>query len=188
VAVWNPPVFARNWIELLPVYLVTAGAGFALLIRTVLVRLDRLGSALEAPRAALALAVAAAVAPMVGFAIRGEDALVLDPPRSDPEVTEFKRRALADEPLIAGSTSVLGAAYYFRRDGVTGLVSGTGVPGYADALGSPSAGRVAVLAVNGEEQPRRIAAAAGVTPRQNVPPRLTRRYRYTSIYEVLTEG
>jgi dolichyl-phosphate-mannose-protein mannosyltransferase len=187
VAVWNPPVFARNWIELLPVYLVTAGAGFALLTRALIARLDRRRSALAAPRAAMALAVAAAVALMVGFAVRGEDALVLDPPRSDPEVTEFKRRALADEPLIAGSTGVLGAAYYFRRDGVTGLVSGAGIPDYAGALGSSPARRVAVVAVNGEEEPRRIAAAAGVRPRQDVPPRLTRRYRYTSIYEVLTE-
>jgi hypothetical protein len=131
--------------------------------------------------------VAAAIAPMVGFAVRGEDALVLDPPRSDPEVTEFKRRALADEPLIAGSTGVLGAAYYFRRDGVSGLVSGTGNPDYAGALGSSPASRVAVLAVNGEEEPRRIAAAAGVTPRRDPSPRLMRRYRYTSIYEVLTK-
>jgi hypothetical protein len=187
VAVWNPPVFARNWIELVPVYLVTAGAGFALLTRALLARFDRRWSALRAPRAALALAVAAAVALMVGFAVRGEDALVLDPPRSDPEVTEFKRRALADEPLIAGSTGVLGAAYYFRRDGVTGLVSGTGIPDYAGALHSSPANRVAVLAVNGEEQPKQSAVAAGVTPRQDVPPRLMRRYRYTSIYEVLTE-
>lgn len=185
VAVWNAPVFARNWIELLPVYLVTAGAGFALLTRALLARFDRRWSALGAPQAALA--VAAAVALMVGFAVRGEDALVLDPPRSDPEVAEFKRRALADEPLIAGSTGVLGAAYYFRRDGVTGLVSGTGIPDYAGRLGSSPARRVAVLAVNGEEQPRRIAAAAGVTPRQDMPPRLMRHYRYTSIYEVLTE-
>jgi hypothetical protein len=187
VVVWDPPVFARNWIELLPVYLVTAGAGFALLTRALLARFDRRSSALDAPPATLALAVAAAVAPMVGFAVRGEDALVLDPPRSDPEVTEFKRRALGDEPLIAGTTGVLGAAYYFRRDGVTELVSGTGIPDYAGALSSPPASRVGVLVVNGEERPRRIAAAAGVKPRKDVPPRLLRRYRYTSIYEVPTE-
>jgi hypothetical protein len=82
---------------------------------------------------------------------------------------------------------VLGAAYYFRRDGVTGLVSGKGIPDYAGTLGSSTASRVAVLAVNGQEQPKRIAAAAGVMPRHDVRPRLMRRYRYTSIYEVLTE-
>jgi hypothetical protein len=187
VAVWDPPVFARNWIELLPVYLVTAGAGFAFLTRPLIAWIGRGWNMLQRQRASLIVAVAAAIGPIVIFAIRGEDALVLDPPRSDPEVTELKRRVLPNEPLVAGSTGVLGAAYYFRRDGVTGLVSGKGIPDYAGALQrSHPIGHIAVLTVNGEDEPGRVAASAGLTPRQGARPRLIRRYRYTSIYEVQT--
>jgi Dolichyl-phosphate-mannose-protein mannosyltransferase len=187
IALWDPPVFARNWIELLPLYLVTAGAGFALVTRELAARIGRGWTELQLTRVGLALVLAAAIAPMVSLAIRGEDALVLDSPRGDPEVADFKSRELADEPLAAGTTGVLAAAYYFRRDGAEGLVSGKGIPDYAGALnGSSPAGHLAVLAVNGEEDPTRVAASAGVTPRPGASPRLIRRYRYTSIYEVPT--
>jgi 4-amino-4-deoxy-L-arabinose transferase-like glycosyltransferase len=188
VLFWNPPVFPRNWIELLPLYLVTAGAGLALVTRVALERLPGRAAA-GSPVVATALPVVAAVALAVGFAVRGDDALVLDGPRGDPEVAELKRRALPRESLLASPTGALAAAYYFRRDGVRGLTSEEPIPGYPDVAlrPLPANGRLAVLTVNGEERPAQVAASAGVRIRRSATPELLARYRYTSVYELLVE-
>ncbi len=185
VLVWDAPVFARNWIELLPLYLVTAGAGLALVTRLALERLSSNAAAVR-PVVAAGLPVVVAAALTLAFAVRGQDALLLDPPRGDPEVAELKRRALPGEPLLASPTGALAAAYYLRRDGVRGLTSDEPIPGYPDGRlrPLPANGRLAVLTVNGGERPERVAAAAGVRLRRPAIADRLARYRYTSIYEV----
>jgi len=187
VLAWDAPVFPRNWIEMLPLYLVTAGAGLAFVTRAALERLPPRASAAR-PVLAAALPVAAAAALTLGFAVRGEDALVLDGPRADPEVPDFKRRTLPRRPLLASPTGALTAAYYFRRDGVSGLTSEEPIPGYPDAAlrPLPRGGRLAVLAINGGEPPKRIATSAGIRLRRSATPVLLARHRYTSVYEVGT--
>ena len=182
VLLWDAPVFARNWIELLPLYLVTAGAGLAFVTGIVLERLP----ATARPVVAAGLPVIVAVALTLGFALRGEDALVLDPPRGDPEVAELKREQLPGEPLLASPTGALAAAYYLRRDGVRGLTSEEPIPGYPDGRlrPLPADGRLAVLTVNGAERPERLAEAAGVRLRGPAIADRLARYRYTSIYEL----
>jgi len=188
VLAWDPPVFPRNWIELLPIYLVTAGAGLAAVTRIALERLPPRAAA-AAPVLATGLPVIAAVALAVGFAVRGQDALVLDWPRGDPEVAELKRRALPREPLLASPTGAIAASYYFRREGVRGLASEEPIYGYPDARlrPLPADGRLAVLVVNGDERPERVAESAGVQVRRSATPALLARYRYTSVYEVRVE-
>jgi len=188
VLAWDAPVFARNWIELLPLYLVTAGAGLALVTGAALERLPSRAAAAQ-PVLAAALPVIAAAALTIAFAARGEDALVLDGPRGDPEVAELKRRDLPREPLLASPTGAPAAAYYFRRDGVRGLTSEEPIPGYPDAAlpPLPANGRLAVLTINGGERPERIATSAGIRLRRSATPELLARYRYTSVYEVRAE-
>jgi hypothetical protein len=188
VLAWDAPVFPRNWIELLPLYLVTAGAGLALVAEAALERLLPKASWAR-PVSAAALPVVACAALTLSLAVRGEDALVLDSPRADPEVPGLKSRALPRQPLLASPTGALTAAYYFRRDGVRGLTSEEPIPGYPDAPLPPLArdGRLAVLAINGGERPERIATSAGIRVRRSASPVLLARYRYTSVYEVRTE-
>jgi hypothetical protein len=188
VLAWDAPVFPRNWIELLPLYLVTAGAGLALVAEAALERLPTRAPTAR-PVLAAALPVVAAASLTFGFAVRGEDALVLDSPRADREVPEFKRRTLPSQPLLGSPTGALTAAYYFRRDGVRGLTSEEPIPGYPDAplRSLPRGGRLAVLAINGGERPERIATSAGIRVRGSAAPELLARYRYTSVYELRPE-
>jgi hypothetical protein len=188
VLAWDVPAFARSWIELLPLYLVTAGAGLALVTEAALERLPR-RVAPARPALAATLPAVAAAALTLGFAVRGEDALVSSPPRADPEVAEFKRQALPREPLLASPSAALAAGYYFRRDGVRGLTSEDPIPGYPDAplRPLPANGRLAVLAINGAERPEDLAASAGIRVRRSAAPRRLARYRYTSVYEVHVE-
>jgi hypothetical protein len=167
---------------------VTAGAGLALVAEATLERLPPRAPAAR-PVLAAALPVVAAAALTLGFAVRGEDALVLDSPRADPEVPEFKRGTLPNQPLLASPTGALTAAYYFRRDGVRGLTSEEPIPGYPDAplRRLTRGGRLAVLTINGGERPERVATSAGVRVRGSATPELLARYRYTSVYEVRTE-
>jgi hypothetical protein len=186
VLAWDVPVFARSWIELLPLYLVTAGAGLALVTGAAL---ERLTGTVARPGLAAALPAVAAVALTIGFAARGEDALVSSPPRADSEVAEFKRRTLPREPLLASPSGAYAAAYYFRRDGVRGLTAERPIPGYPDAplRPLPTNGRLAVLAINGAERPDSVATSAGIRLRRSATPELLARYRYTSVYEVRVE-
>jgi Dolichyl-phosphate-mannose-protein mannosyltransferase len=188
VLAWDVPVFARNWIGLLPLYLVTAGAGLALVTGAALERLPRRAAA-ASPIVSAALPLAATAVLTLAFAVRGEDALVMSPPRADPEVAELKRRTLPREPLLASRSGALAAAYYFRRDGVRGLTSEEPIPGYPDeALRPlPTNGRLAILAINGAERPEHIATSAGIRLRRPATPLLLARSRYTSVYEVQAE-
>jgi Dolichyl-phosphate-mannose-protein mannosyltransferase len=188
VLAWDAPVFPRNWIELLPLYLVTAGAGLALVAEAALERLP-LRTSTARPVLAAALPFVAAAALALGLAVRGEDALVLDSPRADPAVPDFKRKTLPGQPLLASPTAARTAAYYFRRDGVRGLASKDPIPGYPDAplRPLPRDGRLAVLTINGGERPEHIATSAGIRVRRSATPELLARYRYTSVYELRPE-
>jgi 4-amino-4-deoxy-L-arabinose transferase-like glycosyltransferase len=164
---------ARTYLYLLPLYLVTAGAGLSLLIRLGAERMPRLGPRAEA--ITVAPAVAAALALTLSFVPRGDDRYSVDVPSSEKNIASLVR---PDRPMMA--TVTMGDPLSFYLGGYD-----RGRPAYDVALlqGNPRKVVVAVAPGRNETLPG-VLELLDVEPAQGSRPRLLRDGRWVDFYEV----
>jgi MFS family permease len=164
---------ARTYVYLLPIYLVTAGAGLSLLLRLALARLPR-----RAPgqTIAAAAAVAALLALSLSFVLRGNDRYSIDPPRSEKYAASLVR---SDRPMMSTVTTADPLSYYLGG-------YATGRPAYGRTLltGKPRKVTVAVATTYRETLPS-VMNLLGINPAPGVKPRLLRDGRWVDFYAVL---
>ncbi len=164
---------ARTYMFLLPVYLLTAGAGLAWLVGLAAERVQ--GGRLPAEAANAAAAVVTCVALTLVFAVQGDDALTTDPPRSDDEIGQVIRPGV---PFVSSLTTSDPTSFDLRKHGLDPPIFEAGaVP--ADAR------KVIMLVTPGtEETPESVMAATGIRPAPGTRPRLLRDTRWLDYYEL----
>lgn len=179
--VWDPPALARTLFAVVPLYLVVAAVGLSWAT-------ERLVARLHDGRGTVGLGAPAAVciALLAVFLVRGDAALTIDVPRTDPGLVSFARAELDGEPLLVTSEALPPVAYEFRRAGTGDLASPEPFAGVARAISAKDLrrGSVAVAAVNGLDRPGRLAAQFGLRQESGRPPRPLRRFRWVTVYEI----
>jgi predicted membrane-bound mannosyltransferase len=164
---------ARTYVYLLPLYLVTAGAGLSLLVRLAAERVSPVRGRAEA--AAAATAVAAALALTLSFVLRGDDRYSVDVPSSEKNIASLVRpgRPMMSDVLISDPLSFYLGGYANR-------------PTYNAALlqGDPPAVVMAIAPDRHETLPA-VLEALDVEPARASSPRLLRDGRWVDFYEVL---
>ena len=183
--VWDPPALARTLFALVPLYLVVAAIGLSWAT-------DRLGDRLRDGRGAVGLAApaAASIALLALFVARGDAALTIDIPRTDPGLVSFARSELDGQPLLVSSQALPSVAYEFRRAGTGDLAGPQPFAGAARAINAKDLrrGSVAIAAVNGVDRPGHLLAQFGLRPESTRPPRPLRRFRWVTVYEIRLAG
>jgi MFS family permease len=163
---------ARTYIYLLPLYLLTAGAGLSFLIR---LRAARLPRRLPAKPIAAAMAVAAALALTLSFVFRGDDRYSIDPPRSEKYTA-----SLADpsRPMMSSVTTADPLSYYLGG-------YATGRPAYGRTLLAGDPRRVTVaVATPYRETLTSVMRLLAITQASGARPRLLRGGEWVDFFEV----
>ena len=170
---YNVPGYPRTYLFLLPLYLLTAGAGLAYLG-------GRMAKWLRLPPAAPALSAAAVATVLgIGFAARGNDALTIDPPTSAPGLQDFARAHLAGRPLLTPGWDGEPISFYYLRAHSS--------PPEGELTGSNrSAGRVVLAEPRyGEHQSlAELMTIAHVRAAPGHAPGLIKRFRWLDLYEI----
>ncbi|HEV7845398.1 MAG TPA: glycosyltransferase family 39 protein [Thermoleophilaceae bacterium] len=163
---------ARTYVYLLPIYLVTAGAGLSLLIRLPLARLPR---QVPGQTIAVGVAVAALLALSLSFALRGNERYRLDPPRSEKFAATLVR---PNRPMMSTVTTADPLSYYLGG-------YATGRPAYGRTLlpGHPRKVTVAVATRYLETLPS-VMHLLGIKAAPGTKPRLLRDGHWVDFYAV----
>lgn len=167
------PPFARSWLYLSPVYLITAGAGMSYLVERAAARFEG-GRRFGQPAVVLAVSLALGLnVTLTGQ--RGSEA----PPQSDNHIVRFLRGYLrpGQSVVIDRHYTRPAVEYYMARYGfwrsVNALTREQRASGHAVVVEAGSSPKVAVQTVR--------EAGGRVGPE---PPRLVRNFRYISVYDV----
>jgi hypothetical protein len=165
---------ARTYLYLLPLYLLTAGAGLSLLVRLGAERVGPLRGRAEV--VAGAVAVIAALALCLSFVLRGEDRYSVDMPGSEKNIASLVR---PDRPMMSTVTTADPLSFYLGG-------YDRGRPAYDAQLlaGNPREVVVAVSRSAGQTLPA-VMEVVGVKPAQGTAPRLLRDGRWVDFWEVV---
>jgi hypothetical protein len=164
---------ARTYLYLLPLYLMTAGAGLSLLVR---LGVERVGSGRgRAETVSGAVAVSAALALCLSFVLRGDDRYSVDMPGSEKNIASLVR---PDRPMMSTVTTADPLSFYLGG-------YDRGRPAHDAELleGNPREVVVAVARSAGQTLPA-VLEVIGVEPAPGTEPRLLRDGRWVDFYGV----
>jgi hypothetical protein len=163
---------ARTYVYLLPLYLLTAGAGLSWLVRVATERVRPLKRIAEA--VAAGTAVAAALALTLSFVLRGDDRYSVDVPSSEKTIASLVR---PDRPMMSTVTVADSLSFYLG-----GYASR---PTYnAALLHGDSRTVVVAVAPDRHETLPGVLKTLGLELAQGAHPRLLRDGRWVDFYEV----
>jgi hypothetical protein len=155
----------RTYLFLLPFLLLTAGAGLAWAIAHVSAR----------PMVNAGAAAAACVALSLAFGFRGNDALTIDPPRSDDGIGALIEPG---RPFMSSLVTSDPVSFDLRKHGLP-------PPAYAmDQIGAEARSVVLVVAPADDPPVDEVMAGIGLTPAPGTEPRLLRDTRWLDSHEV----
>ena len=162
--------FPRTYLYLLPIVLLTAGAGLTWAVSAVAERLR-----VRASRANAVTAVATCAALAVVFAAKGDDALTIDSPRSDEGIGALIEPG---RPFVSSLTTSDPVSFDLRKEGL-------GPPAYQIDQLKPRPRRVVLVVAPDWDPPiESVLEETGLEAAAAGEPRLLRDTRWLDSYEV----